>query len=355
MLFFFVVTYIAVSFHNRKKEPDLRPSAVAEAETLGTAEEIRQPQSASPHPGLNESFEESQLSQQLLTAADPTAPPNIGAMKGSLEIKDGSPVFKPKITGPPSVEAAKVAVLQEADVGSAVNMIANTVVVASAFYLVNSDNMQLRTLTWGMLDTAISIVCAILMFEIVKDTLYLIALPEEHGFETPNAIASVLAVILAQFMLYLLFHSPGTTVVRAVNNDLLSYPLKSVRFKAFGPTVARFYAFSWITFWSFYQVDKDNSASIIVDWVPVMAFFAGWLILAGVRFVRLKIIDSHVASTGATEPDKDDKDWEANACRAEFAGFGLCLSFLVTQVVRYHVSTVMPTPKGGDTMKAATR
>ena len=26
----------------------------------------------------------------------------------------------------------------------------------------------------------------------------------------------------------------------------------------------------------------------------------------------------------------------------------------MTQVVRYHVSTVMPTPKGGDTMKAAT-
>ena len=101
-------------------------------------------------------------------------------------------------------EEEKKLLKAKADVGSAMNLLANTIVVAVTFYYVNAPSIQLRTLTWGMLDAAFSIVCAILMFEILKDMLYLIFKPRVNGFVTTNAIAAVLTLVIAQVTSYFL-------------------------------------------------------------------------------------------------------------------------------------------------------
>jgi hypothetical protein len=183
-------------------------------------------------------------------------------------------------------EEEKKLLKAKADVGSAMNLLANTIVVAVTFYYVNAPSIQLRTLTWGMLDAAFSIVCAILMFEILKDMLYLIFKPRVNGFVTPNAIAAVLTLVIAQVLFFTFCKTEGTTDVRAVNGEMLTYNLQTVRSKAYGPTLARFYAFSWITFWASFQVQKGGSASKLLEWVPLMALGAGLLALLIVRIVQ---------------------------------------------------------------------
>ena len=92
-------------------------------------------------------------------------------------------------------------------------------------------------------------------------------------------------------MLFFTFcKTEGTTDVRAVNGEMLTYNLQTVRSKAYGPTLARFYAFSWITFWASFQVQKGGGASKLLEWVSLMALGAGLLALLIVRIVRIRIL-----------------------------------------------------------------
>lgn len=231
-----------------------------------------------------------------------------------------------------------------ADISSAWNLLMYTAIVAFAFYYVNSPKAQIRSMTWLMLDNAFSIVFAILLFEVIKDLTYLATMPNKTSFLLGNGVAAVVCVLITQFSYYYIFkYSPGTRIIKLSDGQFRRFPLRTIRMKTFGPSMARFSGFSWITFFAAMQVDMNDvncSPSNIAHWVPLISFFSGWFLLFIIRFLRLTAI------TRDGKVDREEDEWEESASRADFAGLGLCLSFLLTQSLRYWIGGQMPNPGG---------
>lgn len=118
-------------------------------------------------------------------------------------------------------------------------------------------------------------------------------------------------------------------------------PRRVVRTKAFAGTAARFAGFAWIRFWAALQID-GHEPSAYADAVPYAAGLAGLLLMAALREARLAAIfaDGHI--------DEEERAWDELTCRTEVDALGLCLSFLVTQLCRYHVGGTIPNPSGAE-------
>lgn len=219
-----------------------------------------------------------------------------------------------------------------ADLATAATLLMFTMAITSLFYLTNSSSSRLRSYTWSLLDTTLSIVIAIMLFEAAKDVMLLLVDPDVYGYFGINLVLAMLCTAALQFM--------SLAIVRA-QGESQGIPLRVLRTRAFAGTVARFCGFSWITFWAFLQVDGEKASRIAIS-VPIVAGLLGLLLMALIRVVRLTVI----FADGVV--DEEEKEWELMTCRTEIDALSLCLSFVITQIARYYIGGVMPNPKGAE-------
>jgi hypothetical protein len=217
-----------------------------------------------------------------------------------------------------------------------------TVAISSLFYLTNAKSSRIRGYTWTVLDTTLSIVIAIMLFEAAKDATYLLVGTSAMTWHSTNFALAFACTIALQLMALAIVRAEGMVEVHT-GTKAVQVSLRHIRTRAFSGTCGRFCGFAWITFWAMQQVERSiegNNHKNLADIVPFLAPGAGLLLMALFRVVRHYIIfrDGVV--------DDEEKAWELQTCRIEIDAFSLCCSFVIAQVARYYSGGIMPNPAG---------
>lgn len=214
-----------------------------------------------------------------------------------------------------------------------VMMLAITVMLMSIFYLINSRNRDLNKYTWSILEATASIIAAIMLSECGKDVFYLVWHPAKHGYVRVNLCYALFCSVVTQAAAFAMVSVTGTSRQTGLSRRLVCT-------KAFAGVMARFSAFSWITFWSGLQGLEISGVQPPYAWV-LLAALGTWILLMcatlGLRWVLIH-------KDGVV--DENEKEWEVLTNQNEIDAAGMNLSFLCSQLCRYYVGGVMPNPAG---------
>merc|ERR1719281_240616 len=96
-----------------------------------------------------------------------------------------------------SVADPEPKMVKEGDLATAGMLLMFTVAISSLFYLTNAKSSRIRGYSWTVLDTTLSIVVAIMLFEAVKDATYLFVGTVAMTWSTTNfALAALCTAAL---------------------------------------------------------------------------------------------------------------------------------------------------------------
>jgi hypothetical protein len=253
-----------------------------------------------------------------------------------LEAKDPTGVIS-MLSG-----VAEPAPVKESDLATAGMLLMFTVAISSLFYLTNAKSSRIRGYTWTVLDTTLSIVIAIMLFEAVKDATYLVVGTQAMTWNLTNFALALVCTGALQLMSLAIVQAQGTWEVHT-GTKAVEVSLRLIRTRAFSGTCGRFCGFAWITFWAMQQVEptiEGHNHTRWADIVPFAAALIGLALMAAFRVLRHWII----FRDGIVDPE--EKAWELQTCRIEIDGFSLCCSFVIAQVARYYIGGIMPAPTG---------
>jgi hypothetical protein len=233
-------------------------------------------------------------------------------------------------------------VVKEGDLATASMLLMFTVAISSLFYLTNAKSTRVRGYTWTVLDTTLSIVIAIMLFETAKDATYLLVGTAAMTWRITSFGLALICTAALQLMSLGIVRAEGTWEVHTGAKSV-EVSLRTIRTRAFSGTCGRFCGFAWITFWAVQQVEKTTEGYNHLggaDFVPFLAAGTGFVLMGLFRVMRHWIIfrDGIV--------DAEEKAWELQTCRIEIDAFSLCCSFVIAQVARYYIGGIMPNPAG---------
>jgi hypothetical protein len=192
------------------------------------------------------------------------------------------------------------------DLATAGMLLMFTVAISSLFYLTNAKSSRIRGYTWTVLDTTLSIVIAIMLFEAVKDATYLVVGKEAMAWNSTNFALAALCTAALQIMSLAIVRAEGTCEVHT-GTKAVEVSIRHIRTRAFAGTCGRFCGFAWITFWAMQQVERTiegHNHTRLADFVPLVAAATGFLFMAAFRVVRHLII----FNDGVVDPE--ERAWE---------------------------------------------
>jgi hypothetical protein len=232
--------------------------------------------------------------------------------------------------------------VKEGDLATAGMLLMFTVAISSLFYLTNARSSRVRAYTWTVLDTTLSIVIAIMLFEAVKDATYLLLGTKAMTSSATHIVLAAICTAALQLMSLVIVQAQGTWAVHTGTKSV-DVSLRHIRTRAFAGTCGRFCGFAWIMFWAMQQVERTTEGynhTRFADIVPILAAVIGLLLMALFRVVRHWII----FRDGIVDPE--ERAWELQTCRIEIDAFSLCCSFVIAQGARYYIGGIMPNPAG---------
>merc|ERR1719281_1380180 len=172
--------------------------------------------------------------------------------------------------------------VKESDLATAGMLLMFTVAISSLFYLTNAKSSRVRGYTWTVLDTTLSIVIAIMLFETAKDATYLLVGTAAMTWRITSFGLALICTAALQLMSLAIVRAEGTWQVHTGTKSV-EVSLRHIRTRAFSGTCGRFCGFAWITFWAMQQVERTTEGhnhTRRADVVPLFAASMGLLFMA---------------------------------------------------------------------------
>eukprot|EP00927_Polykrikos_kofoidii_P083620 TRINITY_DN8614_c0_g2_i4.p1 TRINITY_DN8614_c0_g2~~TRINITY_DN8614_c0_g2_i4.p1 ORF type:complete len:370 (+),score=82.95 TRINITY_DN8614_c0_g2_i4:65-1111(+) len=216
-------------------------------------------------------------------------------------------------------------------VAVAATLLACIVFAMTIYYFIHHKDPDVRRYSYAAISRTISIFCAVLLFSGISELI--------HDFKPTDAWP------LFFFSLgHMVFWCSVTEVILAFTSGTLgSKPTSLVdmenNLKSWGILFAHVAGFASIRCWANFQSIIGTTWEMSLLAVPA-GFVALWFL--GLVFHMLRSRASQEDDT----IDEYEKLFDAEAQECEFDVYGLTLSFLLTQSIRFAIGGFLPTPEG---------
>lgn len=228
--------------------------------------------------------------------------------------------------------------VQTSVVGLAVSvmLIGGITFMVSLFYLVNHNDPDIKLYSWRTIKDTISIFVAVLLFAALNDILEHYIL--EEASEAVELIVDMVHLLLWFFVLHAtLAYSSG-----AVGETPKSIKDVELKTRFWAVLFAHLTAFAAINAWGAIQQNEIFKESVLMSLLPVPIGAA----ILGVLFGITGFIRTKVALNDDDVVDDFEEFFEEESQDTENDVFGLSLSFIIVQSLRYAIGGALPNQEG---------
>lgn len=208
-------------------------------------------------------------------------------------------------------------------------LLAGIAIVMGIFYMVNSPSELVAKSTWSMLNTVVSIFCAVMTYGLVNDVLKkVLKLPGEDGM--PPGVASLISasiqlIVWWYIVVFLLF------LVKS----------SALRLKGYGTVGGHILGFAALSVYGQLALIDAFSGS---PWMTLLdiaiALLTMGLLFMTSRLVRICLQAAHCVG------DEDDARWHDQSLDTGNDFFALCVGFLISMLMRFVITGKLPSIEG---------
>lgn len=207
----------------------------------------------------------------------------------------------------------------------------------SLFYLVNHSDPDMQKYSWKVISSTISIFCAVLLFQAFNGVVEWKFLGEDE-----NSTYAFLVDMIHSFVWFIITNLVLAYISGAIGTPPKSMEIVELDMKCWAVLFAHMTGFASINAWgTMQQMEFFRQTPLTTLFVVPIA-----CIVMMTKFKVLDVIRTHVSLADDGDVDEFEEAWDDETEEAENDVAGLCISFLLCQVLRFHIGGILPNQEG---------
>mmetsp|Transcript_30159 Transcript_30159/g.73473 ORF Transcript_30159/g.73473 Transcript_30159/m.73473 type:complete len:616 (+) Transcript_30159:65-1912(+) len=240
----------------------------------------------------------------------------------------------------------------KSDFAVGITLIASISMVMLVFYLIHSQDADIRKYAYQAVNSTISIFCAVLFFSSFNDMFERAFVPEDLTYQPLRVLFKILFLVFWFTCMQLVLGKCSLAMnakkkkeledqhIARAKSDMLRQVVLDL--KGPGMLMAHMAGFAAINAFASLQNMRGFNSNPITVFLAIpcaAAFMLG-------MFQLTTSFRARMSRRGDGEQDEFEKLWDEETAEAENDVLALCISFMLTQTLRFAISGVLPNDEG---------